>query len=130
MNRPSRKHSCYCIGISNGVWISPCFLARDMQRSAAMTLETIIIWLLVGLIAGWLASQLVRGGGSGAVTDIVVGIVGAFIGGMIYRAEHWRAPFGGYAGLIFVAFCGAALLLVIMKLISRRPRGAAFRRRR
>jgi uncharacterized membrane protein YeaQ/YmgE (transglycosylase-associated protein family) len=85
-----------------------------------MTLEIVIIWLVVGLVAGWLASQLVRGGGSGAVTDIVVGIVGAFVGGMIFRAEGWHAPFTGYAGLIFVAFCGAALLLIVMKLIARR----------
>jgi uncharacterized membrane protein YeaQ/YmgE (transglycosylase-associated protein family) len=85
-----------------------------------MTLEIVVIWLLVGLVAGWLASQLVRGGGSGAITDIVVGIVGAFIGGMIFRAEGWHAPFRGYAGMIFVAFCGAALLLVVMKLVSRR----------
>lgn len=84
-----------------------------------MTLEIVVIWLLVGLVAGWLASQVVRGGGSGVVTDIVVGIVGAFIGGMIFRAEHWRAPIGGYAGLIFVAFCGAALLLLVMKLFNR-----------
>jgi len=85
-----------------------------------MTLEIVVIWLLVGLVSGWLASQLVRGGGSGAVTDIVVGIVGAFIGGMIFRAEGWRAPFPGYPGLIFVAFCGAALLLLVVKLIARR----------
>jgi uncharacterized membrane protein YeaQ/YmgE (transglycosylase-associated protein family) len=85
-----------------------------------MTLEIVVIWLLVGLVSGWLASQLVRGGGSGAVTDIVVGIAGAFIGGMIFRAEGWHAPFRGYAGLIFVAFCGAALLLLILKLVSRR----------
>jgi uncharacterized membrane protein YeaQ/YmgE (transglycosylase-associated protein family) len=84
-----------------------------------MTLEIVIVWLLVGLVAGWLASQLVRGGGSGVVTDIVVGIVGAFIGGMIFRSQGWHAPFPGYAGLIFVAFCGAALLLVVMKLIAR-----------
>ena len=63
-----------------------------------MTLEIVIIWLIVGLIAGWLASQLVRGGGSGVVTDIVVGIVGAFIGGMIFHAEHWRVPFGRLHG--------------------------------
>jgi uncharacterized membrane protein YeaQ/YmgE (transglycosylase-associated protein family) len=85
-----------------------------------MTLEIVIIWLLVGLVAGWLASQLVRGGGSGAVTDIIVGIVGAFVGGMIFRAAGWHAPFTGYAGLIFVAFCGAAVLLLLMKAISRR----------
>ena len=87
-----------------------------------MTLEIVIVWLLVGLVAGWLASQVVRGGGSGVLTDIVVGIVGAFIGGMIFRAEGWHAPFGGYAGLIFVAFCGAALLLLIMRLIRSSAR--------
>ncbi|HMG22672.1 MAG TPA: GlsB/YeaQ/YmgE family stress response membrane protein [Kofleriaceae bacterium] len=87
-----------------------------------MTLEIVVIWLLVGLVAGWLASQVVRGGGSGVVTDIVVGIAGAFVGGMIFRAERWHAPFGGYAGLIFVAFCGAALLLIVMKLVNRRRR--------
>ncbi len=57
-----------------------------------MTLEMVIIWLLVGLVAGWLASQVVRGGGF---------------------------P-GGYAGLIFVAFIGAALLLLILGLTRRR----------
>ena len=85
--------------------------------AGVMTSEIILVWLLVGLVSGWLASQVVRGGGSGVLTDIVVGIVGAFIGGMIFRAEGWHAPFGGYAGLIFVAFCGAALLLLIVKMI-------------
>jgi uncharacterized membrane protein YeaQ/YmgE (transglycosylase-associated protein family) len=87
-----------------------------------MTLEIAIIWLLVGLVSGWLASQVVRGGGSGVMTDIVVGIAGAFIGGMIFRAERWHAPFGGYAGLIFVAFCGAALLLLVMKVLMNARR--------
>jgi uncharacterized membrane protein YeaQ/YmgE (transglycosylase-associated protein family) len=85
--------------------------------TGVMTSEIIIVWLLVGLVSGWLASQVVRGSGSGVLTDIVVGIAGAFIGGMIFRAEGWHAPFGGYAGLIFVAFCGAALLLLVMKMI-------------
>jgi uncharacterized membrane protein YeaQ/YmgE (transglycosylase-associated protein family) len=87
-----------------------------------MTLEILVIWLLVGLVSGWLASQVVRGGGSGAVTDIIVGIVGAVIGGMIFRSQGWHAPFGGYAGLIFVAFCGAVLLLVVVKAFTRRRR--------
>jgi uncharacterized membrane protein YeaQ/YmgE (transglycosylase-associated protein family) len=85
-----------------------------------MTMEIVIIWLLVGLVSGWLASQVVRGGGSGVVTDIVVGIVGAFIGGVVFRAAGWHAPFAGYPGLIFVAFCGAALLLIVMRLVARR----------
>jgi uncharacterized membrane protein YeaQ/YmgE (transglycosylase-associated protein family) len=87
-----------------------------------MTLEIAIVWLLVGLVSGWLASQVVRGGGSGVLTDIVVGIVGAFIGGMIFRAEGWHAPFGGYAGLIFVAFCGAVLLLLLVRIIMNSAR--------
>jgi uncharacterized membrane protein YeaQ/YmgE (transglycosylase-associated protein family) len=85
-----------------------------------MTIETAIVWLLVGLVSGWLASQLVRGGGSGAVTDIVVGIVGAFIGGLVFRSAGWHVPFGGYAGVIFVAFCGAVILLLVMRLFRRR----------
>jgi uncharacterized membrane protein YeaQ/YmgE (transglycosylase-associated protein family) len=87
-----------------------------------MTLETVVIWLLVGLVSGWLASQVVRGGSSGVVTDIIVGIVGAFIGGMIFRGAGWHAPFAGYPGLIFVAFCGAALLLLLMRAFSRSRR--------
>jgi uncharacterized membrane protein YeaQ/YmgE (transglycosylase-associated protein family) len=85
-----------------------------------MTIETAIIWLLVGLVSGWLASQFVRGGGSGTVPDIVIGIVGAFIGGLVFRSAGWHVPFGGYAGVIFVAFCGAVILLVVMRLFRRR----------
>jgi uncharacterized membrane protein YeaQ/YmgE (transglycosylase-associated protein family) len=87
-----------------------------------MTLEIVLIWLLVGLVSGWLASQVVRGGGSGVVTDIIVGIVGAFVGGMIFRSAGWHAPFGGYAGLIFVAFCGAVLLLLIVRIVRNNGR--------
>jgi uncharacterized membrane protein YeaQ/YmgE (transglycosylase-associated protein family) len=97
------------------IWLSVCI-------AGVMTTEIVIIWLLVGLASGWLASQVVRGGGSGVLTDIVVGIAGAFVGGMIFRAEGWHAPFGGYAGLIFVAFCGAALLLLAMKIITSATR--------
>lgn len=78
----------------------------------------IITWLIVGLIAGVLASLLV--GGYGLVADIVIGIVGAFIGGFIFRAAGWSAPFDGLAGTIFVAFIGAIVLLVILNLFNRR----------
>ena len=52
-----------------------------------MSIETILIWMAIGLVAGWLAS-LVVGGGYGVVGDIVLGIVGAFLGGFIFRALH------------------------------------------
>jgi uncharacterized membrane protein YeaQ/YmgE (transglycosylase-associated protein family) len=78
----------------------------------------ILTWLIVGLIAGVLAGLVV--GGYGLVADIVVGIVGAFIGGFIFRAAGWDAPFGGFAGSIFVAFIGALVTLVVLHLFNRR----------
>jgi len=83
-----------------------------------MTLETFLLWLVVGAISGWLASAVV-GGGFGLIGDIIVGIVGAFIGGWVFRAAGWGAPFGGIAGTIFVAFIGACILLLILRLIAR-----------
>jgi uncharacterized membrane protein YeaQ/YmgE (transglycosylase-associated protein family) len=80
----------------------------------------IITWLLVGLIAGALASYVSRGTGYGIVGDIVVGIIGAFIGSWGFRELHWHAPFAGLAGVIFVAFIGAVALLFVIHLISRR----------
>ena len=81
-----------------------------------MSLETFLIWIVIGLVAGWLASAVV-GGGYGVIGDIVVGVVGAFLGGFLFRALHIHAPFGGLAGTIFVAFIGAIVLLVILRLI-------------
>jgi uncharacterized membrane protein YeaQ/YmgE (transglycosylase-associated protein family) len=86
-----------------------------------MTLETILIWAVIGLIAGWLASAVV-GGGYGILGDIVIGIVGAFIGGFLFRELGVGTPFGGLAGTIFVAFIGAIVLLLLLRLIHRAQR--------
>jgi uncharacterized membrane protein YeaQ/YmgE (transglycosylase-associated protein family) len=83
-----------------------------------MTLETFLIWIAIGLVAGWLASAVV-GGGFGIVGDIVVGIVGSFLGGYLFRALNIGAPFHGMAGTIFVAFIGAIVLLLLLRLIRR-----------
>lgn len=77
-----------------------------------------LTWIIVGLIAGVLAS-IVVGKGYGIVADIIIGIVGAFIGGWIFRQMGWGTPFGGLAGTIFVAFIGACVLLVILRLLRR-----------
>jgi uncharacterized membrane protein YeaQ/YmgE (transglycosylase-associated protein family) len=82
----------------------------------------ILTWLIVGLIAGVLASMVV-GNGYGIIGDIVVGIVGAFIGGYVFRAAGWSAPMGGLAGTIFVAFIGAVLLLVVLRIIHSTTSG-------
>jgi len=83
-----------------------------------MSLQTILLWLFVGLVAGWLASAVV-GGGYGIVGDIVVGIVGSFLGGLIFRRLGTGHIPTGLPGTIFVAFVGAVILLVLLRLISR-----------
>jgi uncharacterized membrane protein YeaQ/YmgE (transglycosylase-associated protein family) len=81
----------------------------------------IVTWLIVGLVAGVLAALLV--GGVGLVGDIIVGIVGAFVGGWIFRQLGVTSPFSGLGGTIFTAFIGAVVLLVILHLLFRgRPR--------
>ncbi|HUS65174.1 MAG TPA: GlsB/YeaQ/YmgE family stress response membrane protein [Kofleriaceae bacterium] len=85
-----------------------------------MTIETILVWIVVGLVAGVLAA-LVVGSGYGLIVNIVVGIVGAFIGGAIFRALDIGTPFAGLAGTIFVAFIGACVLLLVLRLIRRGP---------
>jgi uncharacterized membrane protein YeaQ/YmgE (transglycosylase-associated protein family) len=81
-----------------------------------MTLETLLLWMVIGLIAGWLASAVV-GGGLGLIGDIIVGIVGSFLGGLIFSAFDVGAPFGGLAGTIFVAFIGAVVLLLLLRAV-------------
>lgn len=83
-----------------------------------MTLETLLVWIVIGLIAGWLASAVV-GGGYGVVGDIVVGVVGAFLGGWLFRALGVSRPDSGIVGTIIVAFVGAVVLLLLLRLIHR-----------
>lgn len=75
----------------------------------------LLTWIIVGLVAGVLASLLV--GGYGLVADIVIGIVGAFFGGWIFRQLGVGTPFSGLAGTIFTAFVGAVLLLVLLRVL-------------
>jgi uncharacterized membrane protein YeaQ/YmgE (transglycosylase-associated protein family) len=83
-----------------------------------MTLETVLLWAVIGLIAGWLAS-MVAGGGLGLAGEIVIGVVGAFLGGFIFREFHITVPFTGLPGTIFVAFVGALVLLIVLRIVRR-----------
>ena len=80
--------------------------------------QSIIVWLIVGAIAGWLAGMVVKGGGFGLIGDIVVGIVGAVIAG-------WLLPQlgivigGGIIAAIIDAFIGAVVLLIILRVVKR-----------
>jgi uncharacterized membrane protein YeaQ/YmgE (transglycosylase-associated protein family) len=84
----------------------------------------ILAWLVVGLIAGWLASRVMRGGGYGLIGDIIVGIVGALIGGFL-AATFLKMP-NAVNGInvtsILVAFIGAVILIAILRMVSGRRR--------
>ena len=77
------------------------------------------IWfILIGLIAGWLAGQVMKGCGYGVLGDIIVGILGALLGGWLFGALGiW--PGGGLLGSLIVAFIGACILLFLVRLIKR-----------
>ena len=79
----------------------------------------ILTWIIVGLVAGVLASLVMGGSGYGLIGDIIIGIVGAFVGGWIFRTLGAGTPFGGLAGVIFVAFIGAVVLLFLLRVIRR-----------
>lgn len=79
----------------------------------------LLTWLIVGLIAGVLASLVMGGTGYGLIGDIIIGIVGAFVGGWLFTQLGVSSPFGGIAGVIFVAFIGAVVLLFLLRLIRR-----------
>jgi uncharacterized membrane protein YeaQ/YmgE (transglycosylase-associated protein family) len=77
-----------------------------------------LAWIVVGLIAGWLAGQVMKGGGYGVLVDIILGILGAFLGGWLFgQLGIW--PGGGMIGSIIVAFVGAVILVGITRLIKR-----------
>jgi uncharacterized membrane protein YeaQ/YmgE (transglycosylase-associated protein family) len=82
-----------------------------------------IAWLVVGLIAGWLAGLMMKGGGYGILGDIIVGLIGSFLGGVMVSFFVEGAT--GFWGSILVAFIGACVLIFLVRAISGRR--AAFR---
>lgn len=78
-----------------------------------------LIWfLLIGLIAGFLAGKVMRGGGFGIVGDMIVGVVGALIGGWLF-GQLGIGTGGGLIGAIITAFVGAVILLFLLRVIKR-----------
>ena len=76
--------------------------------------EGIILWLIIGAVAGWLAGKIVEGAGFGLIVDIIVGIVGAFIGGWL-AGVLGIAIGGGLIGSLIVAVIGAVVLLLVLR---------------
>ncbi|MAU10076.1 MAG: GlsB/YeaQ/YmgE family stress response membrane protein [Anaerolineaceae bacterium] len=86
-----------------------------------MDIVSIIIWIIIGAVAGWLASIVMKTNASqGLIMDIVVGIVGAFIGGFVLSAVGVEAAQGELnLGSLLTAFIGAVILLGLLRLIRR-----------
>ena len=77
-----------------------------------------LVWfLLIGLVAGWLAGRVMRGGGYGVVGDLVVGVIGALLGGWLFGLLGISA--GGLIGALITAFVGAVVLIALLRLIRR-----------
>ncbi len=84
----------------------------------------IITFLLIGLISGWIASTLVEGRGAGAIRDIILGIIGAFLGGFVFSIIGIAAY--GFWGNVLMSVVGAVVFLFLLRVFSRShgPRSA------
>jgi uncharacterized membrane protein YeaQ/YmgE (transglycosylase-associated protein family) len=76
----------------------------------------IIAWLVVGLVAGWLAGVVMKGSGYGVVVDLIVGLVGALVGGYLFSLLG--AGYGGLPASIVVAFIGACILIAVARAVA------------
>ena len=83
-----------------------------------MAPEIIIIWLVIGAVAGWIAGQVVKGGGFGLVGDIIVGIIGGVIAGWLFPT-YGPSIGGPIVGAIIYSAIGAIILLAVARLIKR-----------
>lgn len=91
-------------------------------------LDTVLLWMLVGLVAGFLASHLALGHGLGVIWDVVIGILGALFGGIVLAGIfHINVALAGHPiiSAMIMAFIGAVILLVIFRLFA----GRGYRRR-
>ncbi len=85
-------------------------------------LHNLVWFLLVGGLAGWLASSLVMGGGMGIIADIAVGVAGALVGGILADSFNWNIY--GFWGVLGVSILGAMILIVLFRGLSGRWRRA------
>ena len=86
-----------------------------------LDLDNILLWCLVGLVAGFLASHVALGHGLGLIWDIIVGIIGALIGGIVLAGMlHFSIAIAGHPiiSAMIMAFIGAVLLLIIFRLFA------------
>ncbi len=83
-----------------------------------MTLQHFLIMCGIGILAGWLASLVMKGGGSGLLRDLIIGLLGGIIGGWLIPQTGLHLG-GGYVGAILTAFIGAVVLLLLVRIIAK-----------
>lgn len=86
----------------------------DVPVMATLSASHLLLWIVIGLIAGWLAGVVMSGGGYGVIGDIVVGLIGSLIGGFL--VDHFLHKSFGFIGSLIVAFIGACVLVAILHL--------------
>jgi uncharacterized membrane protein YeaQ/YmgE (transglycosylase-associated protein family) len=82
-----------------------------------MNTESLILFLVIGLVAGWLAGQVLKGKGFGLIGDLIVGVIGAFLGGWLFTLLGISV--GGILGSLITAFVGAVVFLYLLRIIKR-----------
>jgi uncharacterized membrane protein YeaQ/YmgE (transglycosylase-associated protein family) len=93
-----------------------CVAGKDIS---IMEGQSLLVFLIVGLVAGWLAGKIMRGSGFGIIGDIIVGVIGAFIGGWLWGQLHLPTIGNFWINAIVTATVGAVILLFILRLIRR-----------
>src|SRR5258707_15875856 len=89
-----------------------------LRRKRMVVLPVFVWWIIVGLIAGWLAGKIMRGSGYGVIGDILLGIIGAIVGSWLLGFLHIGLR-GGFLTTILVATLGAVVLVAIARLLKR-----------
>ncbi len=87
-----------------------------------MTGYSLVLWVIIGGLAGWLTGMLLRGRGYGCIGNVVVGIIGAVIGGWLFRIVNIDEALPGLIGSLFTAIVGAVLLITVLSLLTERRR--------
>lgn len=86
-----------------------------------MTSYSLVLWIIVGGLTGWLTGTLIRGRGYGCIGNVVIGIIGAVIGGWLFRIANIEA-LPGLIGSVFTAIVGAIVLITVLSMLTERRR--------
>jgi uncharacterized membrane protein YeaQ/YmgE (transglycosylase-associated protein family) len=93
-------------------------LKNTESAEGNMSTEHLLLFLVIGVVAGFLAGKIIRGAGYGLVADLIIGVIGSFIGGWVFGLVGITA--GGILGSLVVAVVGALLLLYVVRLVKKR----------